>query len=63
MCSFALSQLDFCNPLLIDINCEQMYRLQKGQNHAVKVVFHKSRYEHVRLKEISLAASQRQDYF
>ena len=43
MCSFVLSRLDCCNSLLIDIN-----RLQKVQNHAAKVVSHKSRHEHVR---------------
>ena len=53
MCSFVLSQLDDCrNSLLIGINCEQMYRLKKVQNHAVVVVvaFYccKSRHEHVR---------------
>ena len=48
MCSFVLSRLDYCNSLLIDINCDQMYRLQKVQNHAAKVVFGKSRHEHVR---------------
>ena len=45
---FVLSRLDYCNSLLIDINCDQMYRLQKIQNHAAKIVFRKSRYEHVR---------------
>ena len=34
--------------LLLDINCDQMYRLQKVQNNAAKVVFRKSRHEHVR---------------
>ena len=47
-CSFILSRLDYCNSLLIDINCDQMYSLQKVQNHAAKVVFCKSRHEHVR---------------
>ena len=49
MCSFVLSWLDYCNSLLIDINCDQMYRLQKVQNHTAKVVYHKSRHEHGRL--------------
>ena len=48
MCSFVLSRLDYCNSLLIDINCYQMYGLQKVQNHAADVVFRKERYEHVR---------------
>ena len=39
MCSFVLSRLDYCNSLLIDITSDQMYRLQKIQNHAAKVVF------------------------
>ena len=34
--------------LLFDNNCDQMYRLQKVQNHAAKLVFRKSRHEHVR---------------
>ena len=47
MCSFVLG-LDSCNSLLIDINCDQMYRLQKVQNHAAKIGFRESRYEHFR---------------
>ena len=34
MCSFVLSRLDYCNSLLIDITSDQMYCLQKIQNHA-----------------------------
>ena len=45
---FLCSQLDYGNCLLIDINCDQMYRLQKVQNHTARVVFHKSRHEHGR---------------
>ena len=41
MCSFVLSQLDNCNSLLIDISCDQMYRLQKVQNHAANVFLQK----------------------
>ena len=37
-CSCVLSQLDYCNSLLIDISCDQMYRLQKVQNQAAKFV-------------------------
>ena len=48
VCSFVLSRLDYCTSLLIDINCYQMYGLQKVQNHAADVVFRKDRYEHVR---------------
>ena len=48
MCSFVLSQLDYCNSLFIDIKWDQMYRLQKVQCHAAKVVFRKSRHVHVR---------------
>ena len=47
MCSFVLSRLDYCNSLLIDITSDHMYRLQKIQNHAAKVVFRKSKHEHV----------------
>ncbi|WP_419588368.1 hypothetical protein, partial [Thiolapillus sp.] len=47
MCSFVLSRLDYCNSLLIDITSDQMYRLQKNQNHAAKVVFCKNKHEHV----------------
>ena len=47
MCSFFLSRLDYCNSLLIDITSDQMYHLKKNQNHAAKVVFHKSKHEHV----------------
>ena len=43
-----LSQLDYCNSLLIDINCDQSYRLQKSQNRTTKVVFRKGRHEQVR---------------
>ena len=48
MHSCVVSRLDYCYSLFIDINCDQMYRLQKVQNHAAKVVFRKSRHEHVR---------------
>ena len=47
VCSFVLSRLDYCNSSLIDITSGQMYRLQKNQNHATKVVFRKSKHEHV----------------
>ena len=48
MCSFDLSRLDYCNSLLIDITSDQMYRLKKKiQNHAAKVVFRKSKHEHI----------------
>ena len=47
-CVLLFCQLDYCKSLLIDINCDQMYRLQKVENHAAKVVFHKSRHEHAR---------------
>ncbi|WP_419585632.1 hypothetical protein, partial [Thiolapillus sp.] len=47
MCSFVLSRLDYCNSLLIDITSDQMYRLQKIQNHAAKVLLRKSKHEHV----------------
>ena len=45
MCSFVLSSLDYCNSLLINITSDQMYRLQKIQNHAAKVIFRKSKHE------------------
>ena len=47
MCSFVLSRLDYCNSLLIDITSDQTHRLQKNQNHVAKVVFRKSKHEHV----------------
>ena len=47
MCSFVLSRLDYYNSLLINITSDQMYRLQKIQNHAAKVVLFKSKHEHV----------------
>ena len=46
MYSFILSCLDNCNSLLINITADQMYRLQKVQNHAAKVAFRKRRHEH-----------------
>ena len=48
MCSLVLSRLDGCNSLLVDIYCDQMYRLQKVQNNAAKAVFRKNRPKHVR---------------
>ena len=47
MCSFVLSRLYYCNSLLSDITFDQMYLLKKIQNHAAKVVFRKSKHEHV----------------
>ena len=46
-CSFVVSRLDYYNSLLINITSDQMYRLQKIQNHAAKVVLFKSKHEHV----------------
>ena len=43
MCSLVVSRLDGCNSLLVDINCDQLYRLQEVQNNAVKAVFRKNR--------------------
>ena len=48
MCSFVRSRLDYGNSLLVDINCDQTYRLEHVQSHAAKVVFRKSRHEHIR---------------
>ena len=48
MCSLVLSRLDGCNSLLVDIYCDQIYRLQKVQNNAAKAVFRKNRHKHVR---------------
>ena len=48
MCSLVLSRLDGCNSLLVDIYCDQIYRLQKVQNNASKAVFGKNRHKHVR---------------
>ena len=47
MCSFVLSRLDYRNSLLIDITSDQMSCFQRIQNHAAKVVFCKSKQEHV----------------
>ena len=40
--------MDYCNSLLIDINCDQTYRMQNVQNRTTKGVFRKSRREQVR---------------
>ena len=39
---FVLGCLDYCNSLLIDTTTDQMYRLQKIQKHAAKIVFRKA---------------------
>ena len=39
LCILLFYLLDYCNSLVIDINCDHMHRLQKVQNHAAKVVF------------------------
>ena len=46
MCS-VLSRLDYCNSLLTDFNCDQMYRMQKVKNHATTPFVCKGRHEHV----------------
>ena len=48
LCSLVPSWLDYCNSLLIAINCDQMHRLQKVKYHAAKVVFRKDRHEHAK---------------
>ena len=45
--SFILSRLDYCNSLFKGINNNQLYKLQKLQNFAAKVILKKSIYEHV----------------
>ena len=45
--SFILSRLDYCNALFKGINNNQLYKLQKLQNFAAKVILKKSIYEHV----------------
>ena len=50
MCSFVLIGLDYCNSFLIDITlskCNALKKKKKNQNHAAKVVFRKSKHEHV----------------
>lgn len=59
MCSFILSRLDYCNSLLIRVNCDQMYRLQKVPNHGAKVDFPKVDMS----TRVSLAVKQRKEYF
>ena len=65
MCSFFLSRLDYCNSLLIDITSDQMYRLQKIQNHAAQVVFRKKQTWacYTASQKASLASSQRKETF
>ena len=51
MCSFVLSRLNYCNSLLIDINCDEMYRQQKAkttQRSVFCLFLTKSRHEHIR---------------
>ena len=47
-CFVFLYRLDYCNSLLIDISCDEMYKLPKIQNHAAKTGFRKSRHEQVK---------------
>ena len=46
-CSRILSRIDNCNSLLAGITSEQIARLQKMQNHAVRLIFRKNRHDHV----------------
>ena len=47
-CFVFLYRLDYYNSLLIDISCDEMYKLPKIQNHAAKTGFRKSRHEQVK---------------
>ena len=46
-CWRILSRIVFCKSLLAGITSEQIARLQKIQNHAARLTFHKKPYDHV----------------
>ena len=64
ICSFILSHLDYCNSLLIDITYDLVYRLQKIQNCAAKVIFCKANMSMLHHYSKSFTGSQsKKGYF
>ena len=47
LCAFVLSRLDYCNALLAGSPKHLIEILQKVQNHAARLVFHYSNFDHV----------------
>ena len=47
LCAFVLSRLDYCNGLLAGSPKYLTDKLQKVQNHASRLVFHSSKFDHV----------------
>ena len=45
--SLVTSRLDFCNSSLYGISSDQLYRLQKIQNHAARLICKKRKREHI----------------
>ena len=49
LCAFVLSRLDYCNALLAGSPKHLIEKLQKVQNHAARLVFRCSKFDHVTL--------------
>ena len=47
VCAFVLSRLDYCNALLSGSPSHLINRLQKVQNHAARLIFRSSKYDHI----------------
>ena len=47
VCAFVLSRLDYCNALLSGSPSHLINKLQKVQNHAARLIFRSSKYDHV----------------
>ena len=47
VCAFVLSRLDYCNALLSGSNAYLITKLQKVQNHAARLIFRSSKFDHV----------------
>ena len=47
LCAFVLSRLDYCNALLVGSPKHLIEKLQKVQNHAARLVFCCSKFDHV----------------
>ena len=47
LCAFVLSRLDYCNALLAGSPKHLIEKLQKVQNHAARLVFRCSKFDHV----------------